>query len=40
MKLVLANVTKDLEQLLKMVKLDKVFPICTNEKQLKKATNR
>jgi anti-anti-sigma factor len=40
MKLVLANVTKDLEQLLKMVKLDKVFPICTNEKQLKKAIKR
>ena len=40
MKLVLANVTKDLEQLLKMVKLDKVFPICTNEKQLNKAIKR
>ncbi len=40
MKLVLANVTKDLEQLLKMVKLDKVFVICSSEKQLRKALKR
>ncbi len=40
MKLILANVTKELEQLLKMVKLDKVLVICTNEKQLKKALKR
>ena len=40
MKVVLGNVTKELEQLLKMVKLDKVFTICTDEKQLNKALKR
>lgn len=40
MKVVLANVAGELDQLLRMVKLDKVFKICTNEKQLKKALKR
>ena len=40
MKVVLSNVATDLDQLLRMVKLDKVFAICTNEKQLRKALNR
>ena len=40
MKVVLANVAGELDQLLRMVKLDKVFKICTNEKQLNKALKR
>ena len=40
MKVVLANVATELDQLLRMVKLDKVFTICTNKKQLHKALKR
>lgn len=40
MKVVLANVATELDQLLRMVKLDKVFTICTNKKQLRKALKR
>ena len=40
MKVVLANVATELDQLLRMVKLDKVFAICTNQKQLRKALKR
>jgi|TARA_B110000196_G_C21044316_1_gene614050 anti-anti-sigma factor len=40
MKVVLANVATELDQLLRMVKLDKVFAICTNKKQLRKALKR
>ena len=40
MKVVLANVATELDQLLRMVKLDKVFTICTNTKQLRKALKR
>jgi len=40
MMVVLANVAGELDQLLRMVKLDKVFKICTNEKQLMKALKR
>ncbi len=40
MKVILANVTGDLDQLLRMVKLDKVFSICTTEKQLRKTLKR
>ena len=40
MKVVLANVAGELDQLLRMVKLDKVFKICTDEKQLRKALKR
>ena len=37
MKLVLGGVKAELEQLLKMVRLDKLFTICTTDEQLKKA---
>lgn len=40
MKVVLSNVSKDMDQLLRMVKLEKVFAICTNDKQLRKALKR
>jgi anti-anti-sigma factor len=40
MKVVLANVASELDQLLRMVKLDKVFKICANERQLNKALKR
>ena len=40
MKVVLANVATELDQLLRMVKLDKVFTICTSKKQLRKALKR
>ena len=40
MKVVLSNVAGELDQLLRMVKLDKVFKICTTDKQLKKALKR
>ncbi len=40
MKGVLANVATEMDQLLRMVKLEKVFAICTNDKQLKKALKR
>lgn len=40
MKLVLGGVRPELEQLLKMVRLDKLFKLCTNDKQLKKALKR
>ncbi|MDP7029581.1 MAG: STAS domain-containing protein [Phycisphaerales bacterium] len=40
MKVVLANVATEMDQLLRMVKLEKVFAICTNDKQLKKALKR
>ena len=40
MKLVLGGVKPELEQLLKMVRLDKLFKICTNDAQLAKALKR
>ena len=40
LKLVLGGVKPELEQLLKMVRLDKLFTICTNDKQLAKALKR
>ena len=40
MKVVLSNVSSEMNQLLRMVKLEKVFAICTNDKQLKKALKR
>ena len=40
MKLVLGGVRPELEQLLKMVRLDKLFKLCTNDKQLEKALKR
>ncbi|MCP4838813.1 MAG: STAS domain-containing protein [Planctomycetes bacterium] len=40
MRVVLSNVAADMDQLLRMVKLDKVFTICTNDKQLRKALKR
>lgn len=40
MKVVLANVATEMDQLLRMVKLERVFAICTNDKQLKKALKR
>jgi len=40
MKTVLSNVGDDMLKLLKMVRLDKVFALCQNEKQLKKALKR
>ncbi len=40
MKVVLSNVAAEMDQLLRMVKLEKVFAICTNDKQLKKALRR
>ena len=40
MKLVLGGVKPELEQLLKMVRLDKLFMICTNDAQLAKAIKR
>ena len=38
--LILSDVKPELEQLLKMVRLDKLFTICTNEKQLAKAIKK
>ena len=40
MKTVLANVGDEMHRLLKMVRLDKVFSLCQDEKQLKKAMKR
>jgi len=40
MKVILSNVAAELDQLLRMVKLEKVFAICTNDKQLRKALKR
>ncbi|MCH2137958.1 MAG: STAS domain-containing protein [Phycisphaerales bacterium] len=40
LKTVLANVGDDMFKLLKMVRLDKVFSVCQNDKQLKKALKR
>ncbi len=40
MKVVLSNVATEMDQLLRMVKLEKVFSICTNDKQLRKALKR
>jgi anti-anti-sigma factor len=40
MKLVLGGVKPELEQLLKMVRLDKLFSICSDEASLKKALSR
>jgi anti-anti-sigma factor len=40
MKTVLSNVGDDMLKLLKMVRLDKVFTLCQNDKQLKKALKR
>ena len=40
LKLVLGGVKPELEQLLKMVRLDKLFTLCTNDKQLAKALKR
>ena len=40
MKTVLANVSNEMFKLLKMVRLDKVFSLCQNDKQLKKALKR
>jgi len=40
MKTVLSNVGDEMHKLLKMVRLDKVFSLCQNDKQLKKAMKR
>ena len=40
MKLVLGGVKPELEQLLKMVRLDKLFKICTTDAELAKALKR
>ena len=40
MNLVMGGVKPELEQLLKMVRLDKLFTICTNDKQLAKALKK
>lgn len=40
MNLVMGGVKPDLENLLKMVRLDKLFTICTNDKQLAKALKK
>jgi len=40
MKLVMGNVRSELEQLLKMVRLDKLFTICATDEQLRKAMKR
>lgn len=40
MKTVLSNVGEEMHKLLKMVRLDKVFSLCQDEKQLKKAMKR
>ena len=40
MKTVLSNVGDEMHKLLKMVRLDKVFSLCQDEKQLKKAMKR
>lgn len=40
MKVVLSNVASEMDQLLRMVKLEKVFTICTDAKQLRKALKR
>jgi len=40
MKTVLSNVGDEMHKLLKMVRLDKVFSLCQNDKQLKKALKR
>jgi hypothetical protein len=37
---VLSNVGDEMHKLLKMVRLDKVFSLCQDEKQLKKAMKR
>ena len=39
-KLILSDVKPEVEQLLKMVRLDKLFTICTNQKQLQKALKK
>ncbi|MBG81487.1 MAG: hypothetical protein CMJ39_12375 [Phycisphaerae bacterium] len=40
MKLILGGVKPELEQLLKMVRLDKLFKICTTDAELAKALKR
>ena len=40
MKTVLSNVGGEMHKLLKMVRLDKVFALCENDKQLRKALKR
>ena len=40
MKTVLSNVGDEMHKLLKMVRLDKVFSLCQDEQQLKKAMKR
>ena len=40
MKLILGGVKPELEQLLKMVRLDKLFKICTTDAELAKAIKR
>jgi anti-anti-sigma factor len=40
MKTVLSNVGGEMHKLLKMVRLDKVFALCENDKQLQKALKR